>query len=144
MATEIKGLASLKRKLAGFPAKAREEISWAMEISAQEIVDLARSLAPVDSGALRDSIGWSWHGAPAGSMVLGQVRATGRGAGNLSIVIYAGNDRAYYARWVEFGTRARRAHPFFFPAYRAVRKRVRGRVSRAIAKAARSSAAHQA
>lgn len=141
MATKVQGVDKLKRKLRAMPDAARREIAKAMEISAQEVVDLARSLVPVDQGDLRDSIGWNWHGLPEGSVELGQVREGGRGAGNLAIVIYAGNDRAFYARWVEFGTKAQPARAFFYPAYRAVRKRVRGRVQRAIRNAAKKAAA---
>ena len=136
------------------PELARQEIAKAMEQSAQEVVDLAKSLVPVSTGALRDSIGWTWGDAPSGSMVLGAVRASGKGAGNMVITIFAGNDEAYWARWVEFGTSPRinggeyagsqhpgtHAQPFFFPAYRAVRKRVKSRVTRAITKSAKRAA----
>lgn len=141
MATKVVGADKLKRKLAAFPAQARQQIAKALEQSAQEMVNLAKTLVPVDQGDLRDSIDWNWHGAPSGSMVLGEVRSGGRGAGNLSIVIYAGNDQAFYARWVEFGTSKNAARPYFFPAYRALRKRIRGRTTRAIRSAARSAAA---
>lgn len=140
MATVVQGADKLKRKLAIMPAAARAEIRKAMEKSAEEITELARSLVPVDSGELRASIGWNWGDAPSGSMVLGEVR-TGSTAGNERILVYAGNDHAYYGRWVEFGTVKMRAQPFFFPAYRAVRKRVRGRVQRAIRNAAKKAAA---
>ncbi len=141
MATKVEGADKLKRKMAGFPQQARREIARAMEQSAEEIVRLAKSLVPVDQGDLRDSIGWNWHGLPQGSVELGQVRTEGKGAGNLSIVIYAGDDKAFYARWVEHGTSQRAAQPFFWPAYRALRKRVRSRTSRAVNKAARNVAA---
>lgn len=157
MATKVEGADALKRKMRQFPERARQEIAKAMEQSAAEIVKLAKSLAPVSAGGgdLRESIGWNWGGAPEGSMVLGTVRTEGKGAGNLSITIYAGDDRAFYARWVEFGTSPHTqggrfagtqhpgtpARPFFYPAYRALRKRVRSRTSRAIRNAARSVAA---
>ena len=156
MATKVEGLDRLKRKLRRFPEIAREQIARAMEQSAQEVVEMARRLAPVDDGDLRDSIGWSWYGAPQGSIVLGEVRPEGsRGAGNLSIVIYAGDDRAWYARFVEFGTNAHvnggifagtqhpgtRAQPFFYPAWRAMRKRAKSRVSRAVRATAKKVAA---
>jgi HK97 gp10 family phage protein len=155
MVTKIEGVDKLKRKMAAFPQLARQEIAKAMEQSAEEIVRLARSLAPFDDGDLQRSIGWTWGDAPAGSIKLGTVRQEGKGAGNLAITIYAGNATAFYARWVEFGTSAHvnggrftgtqhpgtRAQPFFFPAYRALRKRVRSRTTRAIRKAARAAAA---
>ena len=155
MATKIEGADKLKRKMQAFPQLAREQIAKALEQSAEEIVRMAKSLAPVDDGDLQRSIGWTWGDAPKGSITIGTVRQEGKGAGNLAITIYAGNSEAFYARWVEFGTSPHvnggrfagtanpgiRAQPFFYPAYRAMRKRVRGRTTRAIRKAARTAAA---
>lgn len=64
MATKIQGLDRLKRKLKSFPDAAREEIAKAMEQSANEVVALAKSLAPVDDGDLQMSISWTWGDAP--------------------------------------------------------------------------------
>jgi hypothetical protein len=88
-------------------------------------------------------------------MVLGKVKSKGAGAGNLIITIYAGSDEAFHARWVEFGTAPHlnggrfagsshpgtAAQPFFYPSYRATRKRAKGRVTRAVNKAAKRIAA---
>ena len=155
MVTKVTGADALKRKMRMFPIRVRQEIAKAMEQSAEEIVRMAKSLAPVDDGDLQMSIGWTWGQAPKGSMVLGTVRQEGRGSGNMVITIFAGGGDAFYARWVEFGTsphlNAGRhagtqhpgtpARPFFYPAYRALRKRVRSRTTRAINKAARAAAA---
>ena len=153
MATRILGLDRLKRKLRAFPKAVEAEISRAMETSANEIVALAKSLAPVDDGDLQRSIGWTWGDAPEGAMVLGKVRS--RGAGNLVITVYAGGGDAFYARFVEFGTAPHTnsgrfagsshpgtaAQPFFYPAYRALRRRARSRVTRSVNKAAKRIAA---
>ena len=151
----VQGLDRLGKKLKRLPELAREEIAKAMEQSANEIVDMAKSLAPRDSGDLEASIGWTWGDAPKGSMVIGSVRRKGAGVGNLVITIYAGGGDAYYARFVEFGTSpftnggkfsgstnpGISAQPFFYPAYRATRKRAKGRVTRAINKSAKRAAA---
>lgn len=126
----------LQRKLQALPRIARQEIEKAMEKSAAEMVTLARSLVPVDSGDLRQSIGWTWGEAPKGSIRLGTV-----GGGAATITIFAGNSEAFYARWVEFGTQKMRAQPYFFPAYRALRKRAKSRIRRAGTKAAKKVAA---
>jgi HK97 gp10 family phage protein len=146
----IKGLNRLNRKLKRFPEAAIGEIRAAMEQSAAEIVAMAKSFVRVDTGALRDSIGWTWGKAPDGAMVLGEVRA-GRGAGNLRITIFAGNELTMVAnkrgqqfqnaRIQEFGTKERPGQPYFYPAYRAIRKRVKSRVSRAVTKSAKRVAA---
>lgn len=138
----VQGLSSLKRKLlVTLPDAARAEIAKAMEAGAQEMVNLARSLVPVDKGDLRETIGWTWGDAPKGSITIGTVRAKGRGAGNMVITIFAGSDEVFWARWQEFGTKHHRASPFFYPSYRALKKRMRGRTSRAINKAAKRAAA---
>lgn len=155
MGATVTGTASLERKLRVLPDAAREMIAPAMEASAQDVVDLARSLVPTHRGVLRASIDWTWGDAPKGSIVLGRVRSTGRGAGNMQITVFAGNEQAYYARWVEFGTKPHTnagshkgthnpgtaARPFFYPAYRAVKKKVKSRVSRAVTKSAKQVAA---
>jgi HK97 gp10 family phage protein len=97
-------------------------------------VALAKRLCPVDDGTLRDSIGWTWGDAPAGSMVL----AATKGAA-LRITIYAGNDEAFYARWVEFGTANALPQGFFLPAYRMLKKRANGRIKRAVNKAVKDA-----
>lgn len=135
----VAGLDRLKRKLRAIPDAARTEIRKAMEASANEVVATAKSLVPVDSGALRDSIGWTWGDAPKGSIVLGTARAGT--TGNMVLTIYAGDDEAFYARWVEFGTSKAPARPFFFPSWRANRKRTRARISRAITVSAKRIAA---
>lgn len=163
MATKVLGLASLRKKVRQMPEAAKAEIVAAMEAGAAEVVALAKSLAPVDDGDLRESIGWTWGDPPKGAIVIAKSRPL-KNVGDMRITIYAGNDKAFYARWVEFGTaphsvakgadrsskRKRsggrmhpgaRANPFFFPAYRATRKRLKSRVSRAITKAAKKVAA---
>lgn len=174
----ISGLDKLNRRLFKLPIEAEKQIRIAMEKGAQDVVDFAKNLAPVgkvsgvnssnNPGALRDSIGWVWGDkAPKGSIKLGQVRNSDqRNAGDLVITIYAGNDKVFYARWVEFGTRphgidavnsptmgragvnfgkhvnhpgASNSNAFFFPAYRAMRKRIKSRITRAIRTSIRST-----
>lgn len=154
MTAKILRLRELQRKLDRLPAKVKKRIREAMEAGANEMVAMAKSLVPADSGALRDSIGWTYGQAPKGAMTLGKVQSIG---GDLTISIYAGNVEAFYARWVEFGTAAHTAggkfkgatipaipaSPYFYVSFRALRKRVKGRVTRAINKAAKEVAAGQ-
>lgn len=136
MSVKIKGRSSLQRKLAALPQVAKDEIRKALAQSAREITDLAESLVPKDSGKLAGSIGWTWGDAPKGSMVLAQ-----GSAGELTVTVYAGDDEAFYARWVEFGQQKMAAQPFFFVSYRALRKRAKSRIKRAQTKAAKKVAA---
>lgn len=154
MGHKVQGADQLKAKLQRFPKLAEAEIRKAMEASANELVTLAKSIVPVDDGDLQASIGWTWGAAPKGSVAIGKVSG-GTGGRNLVITIYAGNEKAFWARWVEFGTRphinggwaAGTQHPgtratgFFYGSYRSLRKRMRSRTARAIRKAAKSAAA---
>lgn len=160
----ITGLSKLDRKLRRLPAVALAEIRAAMERAADDIVALAKSLVPIDSGDLQDSIGWTWGAPPRGSITLGKVARSSLGK-QLTITVYAGDDKAFYARWVEFGTaqhtikaknfpalgpRGRyghevdhpgaAAHPFFYPAFRANQKEVKRKIRAATRRAARKVA----
>ena len=125
-------IARLERLFNAVPETVKTSIARSLETSAQEIVDLAKHLCPVDDGTLRDSIGWTWGDAPEGSIVLA---ATDSAA--MRITIYAGNDEAFYARWVEFGTSNTPPQGFMYPAYRLKRKKVVNRTKRDMAKAFR-------
>jgi HK97 gp10 family phage protein len=133
----IKGLASLNRKFERLPKSAEDAARKAIAISADEIVAMAKRLVPVDEGDLRASIGWTWGEAPEGTKVLGSAR----GGAALTATIFAGDHKAFYARWIEFGTVKMSAHPYFFPSYRANAKRAKSRIKRAINKAAKANAA---
>lgn len=128
----------LQQKLRAVPAKVQMAVKPVLERHAAEVVMQMKALAPRDSGALRDSIGWTWGAAPKGSLVLGVVKGKGKLSGP-HITIYAGtrdktlgDQDAFYARWLEFGNSRMPAHPFFFPVWRANRRRVKSSVSRAI------------
>lgn len=109
-----------------------------MEDAANDIVEEMWSRAPQGAtGRVGASIGWTWGDAPAGSFVIGSVG--GREFSSMRITIFAGGGDAFYARFHEFGTVKMAAQPFFFPVWRARRKRVRGRISRAISKSIRES-----
>lgn len=133
----LEGAEQLRAKLRALPAVAKDEIRKVLAENAEEIVNMARRLAPVESGALRASIGWTFGKAPKGSMVLAE---GGTDEADLRVTVYAGNDRAFYARWQEFGTVNMAANPFFFVSYRALRRRVRSRLTRATRNAARKVA----
>ncbi|MEZ0212438.1 MAG: HK97-gp10 family putative phage morphogenesis protein [Xanthobacteraceae bacterium] len=165
--TKILGLAKLERKLKRLPEAVKEEIKTAMAKQADNIVRLAKSLVPVDSHDLQDSIGWTWGKVPKGSITIGKFVGSKLGA-DLTLTIFAGNEAAYYARWVEFGTAATGfvasrenrkyksvvvmtrelqphaatpAQPFFYPAYKANRKSAKAAIRRAINSAAKKVAA---
>jgi HK97 gp10 family phage protein len=154
----------LRAKLRSLPDNIKDGIKAPLEKGAQGIADLAIHLCPERKGALRNSIDWNYGDPPLGVKIGGVGNKTnGADPSDLIISIYAGNDRAFYARWVEFGTRASTkgdkvtgkkgrtrtagrthpgtpAHPFFFPAYRAMRNPVVNAIGSATRSALKKSA----
>jgi HK97 gp10 family phage protein len=149
----VQGIGDLKKKAASIPKKVEAAARKAMEKSADELVAMMKRLVPVDDGDLRDSIGWTFGNAPAGSRVIAQSDPDERG---LKITVYAGSEKAYYAAFVEFGVAPHnvatgggnksfkgtahghpgsRAQPFFFPSYRSLKKRIQSRIRREMKKA---------
>ncbi|WP_347139436.1 HK97-gp10 family putative phage morphogenesis protein [Paracoccus sp. SSK6] len=132
----------LKRKLRAVPDVVLKAVRAQMEDGASLIVREMKALAPYETGALRDSIGWTWGNAPKGSLSIASVK--GRVAG-LFITIYVGtrdkslgDQDAYYARWQEFGTKNMPANPFFFVVWRANRRSFRSGINRAVRNAVKT------
>lgn len=148
---KMQGLAQLNRKLRAIPRSAKNAARKAVVQGAEEIAALQRSLAPVDDGDLRDSIHVTMPGqtTPPYSQPGGS-----RTAGPEEAIVTAGNTKVRYAHLQEFGVAPHTnggqfagtqnpgfaAQPFFWPGYRALRKRVRGRVTRQINKAIKEAA----
>ena len=134
----IKGADRVSRIFKTLPREASEEIAHALNLGAKEIADAAEKLVPVDTGDLSRDI---------------QVEATGiqarrdNKAAVARVVVGTTKGTAEEAFRQEFGRApGPNGHPghasqsFFFTAYHAKRKRVRGRVARAINKAAKAMA----
>jgi HK97 gp10 family phage protein len=122
-------LAALKNVAPGM----EKGIADALVKSADEMVQQAKQFAPVDDGDLRNSIAYTVGKYSADNA---NVRGSSSGGGSdSSVTVHAGNAKAYYAAFVEFGVPDRPKQPFFFPAFRLLRKRIKGRLSRAMSKA---------
>lgn len=139
----VQGLDRLQRKLMQtIPARAIARTRAAMETGAAELVALMKSLAPKDKGALAASINWTWGEAPAGSLVLASVGSNTYAA--MRITIFAGDEstivtnkrgiRFQNAILQEFGTKNMPANPYFYVSYRALRRRIRSRITREMKK----------
>jgi len=129
----VDGLDRFNRRWKAIPKNARTNVRAAMEDQANDIVEEMWSRAPMgETLRLGASIGWTWGDAPAGSMVIGKVGRSEYGA--MRITIYAGGGDAFYAKFHEFGTVNMPASPFFFPVWRARRRRARSAISRAVSK----------
>ena len=129
----VEGLSALEARWKRIPALVKAEVAAAMEETAAQLVAEMKSVAPRETGTLADSIAWTWGDAPKGAMTIGTVG--GREYGTLRITIYAGGGEAFYAKFQEFGTVKMPARPYFFPVWRARKRRTRGRITRAIGKA---------
>lgn len=149
----VGGLDRLKAKLAKFPESVKAATKAANETNADQLVDMMKRLVPVETGALKNAI----HKEPGGTETSVRVAVGTLGGG-------IGSEDDYYARWVEFGTaphslekgasRKRnkkqgqgaqhpgaKAKPFFYPSYRALKKTMKSRTSRAARKAIKDIAA---
>lgn len=131
------GLPALKRKLTKtIPNRVELAAREALEQNATELVAEMKRLSPKLTGDLKDSINWTWGDAPAGAMVIGKV--FGNEYKTMRITVYAGGGGEFYARFQEFGTVNMPPTPFFFPSYRKLKRRMKGRVTRKINKAIRA------
>jgi HK97 gp10 family phage protein len=144
---------NLLKKLAALPPAVRSAVKQALAQGADEITDEMKRLAPRRTGKLRGSIAQTWG---AGKVRYASLSGAAGEAGDpdLSVRISAGNSGVRYAHLVEFGTAphinggrfAGTRHPgtapqaFFFPAYRANKRRVKTRISRATTKAVKQVA----
>lgn len=129
MATRVIGLAELRARFARIPVKVRVAAKVAIDHGADELIAFQRRLVSVDEGILIASI----RKEPGRHELSVFIRA---GGPTTTKAVRAGVDASYdYAMAIEFGTRKMHARPFFYPAYRASRKRIRGRITRAMKKA---------
>lgn len=109
-----------------------EAIKEASIESAKEMVEKAQALAPEVDGDLKRSIGYTvGKYRPANA----NVRGTNARGGDGIVTVHAGDAKAFYADWVEFGTANSGKRPYFYPAYRLLRRKIKGRISRAMTKA---------
>ena len=134
------GLSSFQRRMRAVPEAARAAVGPALLRQADAIADMMRQLAPDDPATsapdLKSSIQVTGPGLstppysqPGGAAVVPENAAA----------ITAGNSEVRYPHLQEYGTTFHPAQPFFWPAYRLLKKRAAGAIKRAIAKAVRDA-----
>lgn len=153
----VRNLRAFERKMnVSIPQAVDRHLRQQMAVGADKVVATAEAFVSERYGDLKNSIGWVWGtNIPKGAIAIGSV--TSGGDDDLLITIFAGNDDAFYARWVEFGTKPHSlsggsdssrgkkqdggaqhpgasAHPFFFPAYRLNKRSIKSGMTRAIKK----------
>jgi HK97 gp10 family phage protein len=152
----LRNRARLLRKLAAIQGAPRAAMRKALAQNAAEITEMQKRLAPVDSGDLRDSIGFTFGKyRAANANVRGVAGGDGAGDPDLSVTIHAGDEKAFYAAFLEFGAAGPwqvggrfagathpgfSAEPYFYPAWRALRRRSKSRLTRAMRKAIKDAA----
>lgn len=146
----LKNLPQLKAKLEKLRNDTADDVRPAVGKAAQLVVDMMQRQVPVESGELRDSIGWTFGDKPKYSQAVTTVKA-----GPLTVTIFAGNTKVRYAHLVEFGTAPHingglfdgskhpgaKPQPFFFTSYRAMRKEARRMITKAVKEAVRKAVA---
>ena len=135
--TTTTGLDAMRRKMAAIPRKIRAEMETSLAASAEELVAMQKRLAPVDGGQLRDSIRWVRGTVSGVRGMRGALTAENVSRDNMTATVLTTD---FKAAFVEFGTVKRTATPFFFPAYRALKRRIKSRISRAVNKAIKAGA----
>ncbi|PTE08208.1 HK97-gp10 family putative phage morphogenesis protein [Mesorhizobium helmanticense] len=120
------GLRDFERRLKALPAAAKKAAKVALDTSADELARYQRLLAPREDGTLQASI--QWHATAE------LTRTITAGGETTTVPARAGQGDYDYALAQEFGTQDMPANPFFWPGYRFTKKRIRGRVKRAISK----------
>ncbi|WP_370930986.1 HK97-gp10 family putative phage morphogenesis protein [Bartonella sp. DGB1] len=104
-----------------------------MEQEANKTVRQMRERVPVDSEALKNSIGWTWaSGARPNDILAGSFNKNNCeyrvyiSAGTRDK--YLGDRDAYYFHFVEFGTINQSAQPFFFPVWNGGKKQIKAKI----------------
>lgn len=124
----------LLKRLNAIPTSVKEAVQPALVKSGDELVDRMRVLAPEETGRLKASLHVTLPGQstppysqPGGSRL----------AGPNEVIVTAGDSGTRYAHLVEHGTLKAHAQPYFWPAFRLTRERIKRRIKRAVSKAVR-------
>ena len=153
----LRASAYLRRALTNIAELTQKEVAAGMDAAADDMILTMKAICPVEHDAR--------HGRTPGTLRESIRREDGTTKdGRPSVRVVAGNKKAFYARWVEFGTAehapgsyrdakgkkrnagtrghaSTRAHPFFWPVYRAkkatVKKAVRAAIKQAVKDALR-------
>lgn len=151
---------SLEKRLKAIPKAVRDAVRPALQKSGEELTAAIRNITPVRTGKLRESVDWNFGDPKPGA----RLKVAGGAPGeDLRVSVSAGGEGAFYAPFVEFGTKAgtkrgrtpdatrpgktrkvyrthpgTQAQPFFYGTFRLMRKRLSRRIKTAIGKAVRT------
>lgn len=148
MASKITGRDRLRFVLTKLPKEMRKELRKSVLDAADDIAGTQRRLTPVHTGALRDSIVVTPADRDPPRYAALKSKRTVKDP-ELAAIISAGNAKVRYAHLVEFGTAphvqggrfAGTMHPgtppqpYFYPGFRAQKKRAQSKINRSARKA---------
>lgn len=130
------GISRLERRLKAIPAQVKEAAVPALLKQGQAMAGTMRTLVPVKTGDLRDSI----EVTPPDQQTPPFSQPGGRTiVPALSVAITAGNEDVRYAHLVEYGTVKTHAHPYFWPAVRLNNKRAKRAIKSAVGRAVKKN-----
>ena len=142
----VGGVAEFSARLRSVATKIEAPVRAELEKIASDMVKQMRAVVAKRNGKLAASIDYTFDKPPKGSLAIGTIGGSSKGS--ICVTIYAGGKGgfgdAFYARFVEFGTRPHslagpggeggalhpgaRAQPFFYPVFRANKKKVKPRI----------------
>ena len=139
--SRLEGAGLLLKRLRALPVKVRARTGPAVQKNAEELAAMMRSIAPVDSGALKASI----KAIKEDDL---SVRVKAGGAPTMVEIREGSGVMWDYALGIEFGIAPHKAggkfegaaipairrQPFFWPVYRLVKRRYRSRIAAAMRK----------
>ncbi|GHC61608.1 HK97 gp10 family phage protein [Limoniibacter endophyticus] len=135
---KIMNLERLKRKLSRIPESVKKRAQADLMLAGREINMLQRSLAPKDDGTLAASI----RTEPLDDGTVGvELKAGGPTTTRVVRNTEKGNSPAYdYALAQEFGNEHQKTpNPFFYPGYRARKRRAMSRVRQGVRRSLRQA-----
>lgn len=126
----------LSRRLEAIPRNVRAAVAPALIKAGGDLANMQRILAPRDTGALQDSIEVTGPGqqTPPYSQPGGSTLAREN-----QVLVTVGNNDVRYPHLVEYGTADTAAQPYFWPAYRLMKKKLANRIKSAIRKAVKEA-----
>lgn len=130
---KVEGMDRLRRKFQEMPKVVREEVKKAVVTSASELVAMQKRLVPKDKGTLEASIRYEMAEEFKALVIAGGTAETKRGPFDEALLVEFGTkpheNKGMFEGSINPGVPAR---PYFFPAWRAMKKRSKGRISRSI------------
>lgn len=127
------GLARIQKRLLSIPEQVRDAMQTDLKKSGDELAAMMVSLAPEDSGDLKDSITvtTAGHTTPPYSQPGGETVVPEN-----AVMVTVGGEYVRYPHLVEYGTAKAHAQPFFWPSYHLLKRKIQNRLKRAARKAA--------